>query len=327
MEKEDSYKLDLRDKKLLFELDKDSRTSITELAKKLKTSKEVIHYRLNNLIKNKVILRFHTVSSLYRFGLTAYKVYLRLSNCPKAKLDEFVEYLLNNKDIFWFGTCNGRWDLIFGATTKSLEDFMLIQDKVMHKFGDYIQEKELSISRENLQYNRRWMYNDNSQLVEFNFGEKEEKIDLDLKDKKILDSLIPDSRKSIVDIAKETKLTEDIVRYRIKQMEKEGIIKGYKCLLNSTKVGFVTCKSFVFFKNITEQKKKEFIDYVKNLNNTINIIPTFAAWDLEIMFETKSYEEYYQLMESIKDKFKDTIRFYESILITSEPKQLFMARD
>lgn len=320
------FNLDLRDKKLLFELDKNSRASLAELARKLKTSKEVIHYRLKKLIDEKVILRFHTVTSLYRFGLTAYKVYLRLSNCSKEDLEKLIDYLVNNKDVFWMGTCTGRWDLIFGTVSKNLEEFMVIQDKIMHKFGNFIQEKELSISRENLQYNRRWMYKDNSPVLEFNFGERETKIKLDEKDRKILDALIPDSRKSIVDISDETKFSVDVVRYRIKQLEQQGIIKGYKCLLNPHKLGFVTCKAFVFFKNITEEKKKEFIEYVKNINNTINIITTFASWDLEIMFETQSYEEYFKVMEEVKNKFKDIIRFYESILVTSEPKQVFMVR-
>jgi DNA-binding Lrp family transcriptional regulator len=107
-------------------------------------------------------------------------------------------------------------------------------------------------------------------------------------------------------------------------MEKEEIIKGYKCLLNSSKVGFTTCKAFVFFKNISEEKKKEFIDYSKFLDNTINIITTFAPWDLEIMFETSSYEEYFKIMDKIKEKFNNIIKFYESIMITSEPKQKFV---
>ena len=81
MENNNEFKLDLKDKKLLFELDKNSRTSLSDLAKKLKTSKEVVYYRLNKLIDEKIILRFHTITPLYKFGLTAYKVYLRLSDC------------------------------------------------------------------------------------------------------------------------------------------------------------------------------------------------------------------------------------------------------
>jgi DNA-binding Lrp family transcriptional regulator len=323
MENDNLYKLDLRDKKLLFELDKNSRISLSELAKKLKTSKEVVHYRLNNLINNKIILRFHTVPATYRFGLTAYKVYMRLSDYSEQDYKKMIDFLNAHKDVFWIGICKGRWDLIFGIWARNLEDFFQIQDSILHKFSKFIQEKELSISRENFQYNRRWMYSNDSPIIEFNFGEKEPKIELDAKDKAIIDELVPDSRKSIVDIAEKTKLSVDVIRYRIKAMEKETIIKGYKCLLNPSKVGFTTCKAFVFFKNITDAKKKEFIDYCKHLNSTINIITTFAPWDLEIMFETQNYEEYFKIMDGIKDKYNDIIRFYESIMISAEPKQVF----
>jgi DNA-binding Lrp family transcriptional regulator len=323
MESDNLYKLDLRDKKLLFELDKNSRISLSELAKKLRTSKEVVHYRLNNLINNKIILRFHTVPATYRFGLTAYKVYMRLSDYSEQDYKKMIDFLNAHKDVFWIGICKGRWDLIFGIWARNLEDFFQIQDSILHKFSKFIQEKELSISRENFQYNRRWMYSDDSPIIEFNFGEKEPKIELDAKDKAIIDELVPDSRKSIVDIAEKTKLSVDVIRYRIKAMEKEAIIKGYKCLLNPSKVGFTTCKAFVFFKNITDLKKKEFIGYCKHLNSTINIITTFAPWDLEIMFETQNYEEYFRIMDKIKDKYNDIIRFYESIMISAEPKQVF----
>lgn len=106
-------------------------------------------------------------------------------------------------------------------------------------------------------------------------------------------------------------------------MEKEGIIKGYKVLLNAQKVGFTTCKAFVFFKDITEPRRREFISYCKQLPNAINIVTTFAPWDLELEFETKSYEEYFKIMDEVKNKFNDITSFYESVMITSEPKQVF----
>jgi len=324
MVSKEAYKLDLRDKKLLFELDKNSRISLADLAKKLKTSKEVIHYRLNNLINNKVILRFHTVPATYRFGLTAYKVYLRLSDSNDENLLKLVNFLLANKEVFWIGISKGRWDLMFGVWAKNLEEFFKVHDTIINKFSKFIQEKELTISRENIQYNRRWMYQDNSSITEFNFGEKESQINLNPKDKQILEKLSSNSRKSAVDLSEETGFSIDVVRYRIKSMEKEGIIRGYKCLLNSSKLGFTTCKAFVFFKNINGAKREEFIEYCKNLPNTINLVKTFAPWDLEIMFETESYEEYFKIMDTIKNKFNDIVKFYESVLITSEPKQVFI---
>ncbi|MFA5992693.1 MAG: Lrp/AsnC family transcriptional regulator [Candidatus Pacearchaeota archaeon] len=318
--------LDLKDKKILYELDKNSRISLTDLAKKLKTSKEVVHYRINNLIKNKIILKFHTVPSTYRFGMTAYKIYLRLQDISKEKYDELISYLLKNKDVFWVGTARGRWDLMFGVWATSMEEFFKIHDQLLDKFSKYLQEKELSVSREVLQYNRRWLYYDTLVPIEFNFGEKEPKIILDEEDNKILDEIINSSREKIIDIAEKTGISPDMVSYRIKKMEKEKIIQGYKCLLNPTELGFVTTKAFVFFKNINEEKKAGFINYCKMLPSTINMVITFAPWDLEIEFETKNYESYFKIMDDIKEKFKDIIRFYDSVLITAELKQIFIKK-
>jgi Lrp/AsnC family transcriptional regulator, leucine-responsive regulatory protein len=320
-----AFNLDLKDKKILFELDKDSSLSLQKIAKKVGLSKEVVFHRINHLINEKVILKFHTVPASYRLGLTAYKIYLRLSNISKQEFDELVDYLIKNNDVFWIGTCKGRWDLIFGIWAKSIEDFFIVHDKILDKFSKYIQDKELSISRENLQYNRRWFYYDTLDPLEFNFGEKEEKVKLDEKDQKILQILTDNSRIKITDISEKIKLNPKVIAYRIREMEKKGIIKGYKTLLNSSIIGFCTCKAFIFFKNINEIRKKEFLDYCKKLPNSINIVITFAPWDLEIMFETKTYEEYFKIMDDVKEKFKDIIKLYDSILISSEPKQRFIS--
>jgi Lrp/AsnC family leucine-responsive transcriptional regulator len=317
-------KLDLKDKKILFELDKNSRASLPELAKKARLSKEVVFHRINRLVKERVILKFHTVPASYRLGLTAYKIYLRLSNISKENFEELTDYLIKNKDVFWIGTCKGRWDLMFGIWAATIEEFFITQDKILDRFSRYIQDKELSISRENLQYNRRWFYYDTLNPVEFNFGEKEEKVKLDEKDQKILDILADNSRIKLIEISEKSRLNPKVVAYRIKEMEKKGIIKGYKLLLNPSLMGFCTCKSFVFFKNINEKRKEEFIEYCKMLPNMVNIVITFAPWDLEMMFETKTYEEYFKIMDEIKEKFKDIIKIYDSVLISSEPKQRFL---
>jgi len=55
---------------------------------------------------------------------------------------------------------------------------------------------------------------------------------LDLKDRKILYYLDINSRQSNSDIAKKVGLSKEVVNYRIKRLEKEGIIKGYYTVLD-----------------------------------------------------------------------------------------------
>jgi DNA-binding Lrp family transcriptional regulator len=317
-------KLDLKDKKILYELDKNSRASLPEIAKKVGLSKEVVFHRINRLTSEKVILKFLAVPATYRLGLTGYKVYLRLSNTSKENLDSFVKYLKKEKSVYWTGICKGRWDFMFGIWAKDVHEFFIVYNKMLNKFSKYIQEKELSISADNIQYNRQWFYSDKKERIEFTFGEKEDQIEIDEKDQKILDILNYNSRTKLIDIAEKLKLSPKVVSYKIKELERKKMIRGYKVLLNSNVMGFNTYKAFVFFKNINEKRKEEFLDYCKSLPNVINVVITFAPWDLEIMLETKKDEEYYRVMDDIKEKFSDIIKFYDSVLMTSEPKHKYL---
>ena len=128
----------------------------------------------------------------------------------------------------------------------------------------------------------------------------------------------------LVDISEKINLSPKVVAYRIKEMEKKKIIRGYKIFLNPQTIKFNTYKSFVHFKNINEERKKEFINYCKNLPNIINMVTTFASWDMEMMFETQKDEEYYKIMDDIKEEFNDIIKFYESVLMISEPTHKYL---
>ena len=172
--------LNIKDKKILYELDKNSRISLTELSKKIQMSKESLHYRLKKLTEEKIILKYHTVSAHYRFGTIDYKVYLRLKDLSKKEHKSLINFLIKNKDVFWVTPCNGRWDLMFGIRAAQMNEFFEIHDKLLDKFSKYIQEKELSISRKATQFNRKWMLDSKEERKTFDFGEENEKINLDL---------------------------------------------------------------------------------------------------------------------------------------------------
>ena len=65
-----------------------------------------------------------------------------------------------------------------------------------------------------------------------------EKVNLDIKDKKILTLLMTDSRTPVSKIAKEVKLSRDAVDYRIKQLINKGVILGFIPTLHMRRLGF-----------------------------------------------------------------------------------------
>ena len=75
--------LDIKDVKILSELDRDARLSNIQIGRKVGLSKEVVKYRIDNMIKRGVIIRFHTVINYFKIGMVKFKLYLRLTNATK----------------------------------------------------------------------------------------------------------------------------------------------------------------------------------------------------------------------------------------------------
>ena len=80
------YKIDAKDIKILAELDKNARQSNIQIGKKVKLGKDVVKYRINKMIEQRTILRFHTVINYFKLGIIKFKLYLRLTNASNQKL-------------------------------------------------------------------------------------------------------------------------------------------------------------------------------------------------------------------------------------------------
>ncbi len=225
-------KLDLKDLKILFELDKDSRTSLTAIAKKVRMSKEVVFHRINKLVGRGFITRFQAVSSTYRIGFQSYKIYLKLQDMTKKSKQEMDYFLMKHKSVFWIGHCQGQWDMIVGIWARSIQEFSRVQGEILSELSKNVIEKEVSVSSNNVQFNRRWFYSDNSPVIETTFGEELDPVKIDELDAKILEELSKNSRRKITEISENLKTTIATVIYRIKQMEKNRVIAGYKISLD-----------------------------------------------------------------------------------------------
>lgn len=60
--------MDKKDEKILIELIKNSRMSFKQLGKKVGLSREVVTYRVNKLIEEKIITDFHSIINIEKLG-------------------------------------------------------------------------------------------------------------------------------------------------------------------------------------------------------------------------------------------------------------------
>ena len=90
---------------------------------------------------------------------------------------------------------------------------------------------------------------------------------LDLKARKILYQLDLNCRQSNAQIGRKVGLSKQVVDYRIKRMEDEGIITGYWTAINSCKLGYNVYRYYITFQNATQKIKDEIINFLMNNRN------------------------------------------------------------
>ena len=140
-------KMNVKDRKILYELSKNSRFSISTISKKVGLSRDVVSYRLNNMIKDGLVPGFTLFVNTSRLGLIKHVIYLKLQNVGKDEETKIVDRLVQEKNIVWVTTCSGNWDIGIIILSKDLVNFNQTFNKVMticeNNLKDYTIETEV----------------------------------------------------------------------------------------------------------------------------------------------------------------------------------------
>lgn len=126
---------------------------------------------------------------------------------------------------------------------------------------------------------------------------------LDAKDKKILSELDMDARQSISSIAKKVGLSKEVVNYRIKQLEKKQVIKGYYTVINIAKLGLMFCRFFMRFQNVDLNKEKEMVSYASKNPKVCWVVNTKGPWDMVFVIMTKKINEFKKICDDFSYKY------------------------
>lgn len=127
--------------------------------------------------------------------------------------------------------------------------------------------------------------------------------ELDTKGKKILSELDMGARQSISTIAKKVGLSKEVVNYRIKQLEKKKVIKGYYTVINVTKLGLMFCRFFMRFQNVDITKEKEIVGFAKTFPQVCWVVNTKGPWDMVFVILVRKVNEFKKLCDTISFRY------------------------
>ncbi len=117
------------------------------------------------------------------------------------------------------------------------------------------------------------------------------KVELDAKDKKIIGLLSHNARFPLTQIAKKVGLSRDSVGYRIKKYEREGVIQGYRTMVDLSKFGYSNYHLFVKLNNPSRDIEAKIIARLAKHDYIRAILKFSGNFDLEIALVVKDVLE------------------------------------
>lgn len=139
-------------------------------------------------------------------------------------------------------------------------------------------------------------------------------MDLDSKDRAILDLLQEDGRMSLTKIAKKINLSIDSTHKRIKKMHEEKVFLP-TILVDPRKIGYPLAMDVkVKLKSIDEASHKRFIAYLCEHPNVISVFAVAGDYDLSIPIIAKSHTDFNEITLKIRERFKDLIADWRTAL-------------
>jgi len=317
-------KLDIIDQRLIYLLEKNARQAISVLAKSLKISKQVANYRLNRLEKNEYIFGYYPIIDTSKLGYTTYRIYLNFENANAVKRKEIIDSLKSINEIAHVYTFNNIWDIAISVVVKSIKEFHNIWNGIM-KNKSYFCEYHVSVYSPIYHYTRTILDPDKKDLPELMILGDENEEKHDEKDIATLKSIATNVRKPVVQIAQEINENPQFVITRLRQMEKKGIIRGYRPIFNWEKLGYIYHKANITLSNYELYEK--ILKYCETVPNIFQVDKTIGGWDLEIELYVKNQDEFLKIINSFETKFPNAIKKYNYLTIDKIYKENYIPFD
>ena len=303
--------MDVIDLEILQYLSKNCRTSIAELANKIKKPRHLIAYRIKRLKEKAIYTGNELILNYNKIGHTEYIIYLKFSNYPSIK-KEITQFLIKNKHVRWLGEVFPHFNLRLSVITKNINELESLISQIRQISQNKLTKKEILISRSLL---KKETFSTKREIKKTKTDQN--KIILNNKGKKLITALSENPTASLLSLAKKSGLSIEAVRKKMKFFEQTGLIEGYSAKFDMKKMKFNLWGNLLiktdFWKN--KDKLQNLLYSTAKYSRTRAL---FGNWDLEMGFSVNNYEELIKPKNQIEktlgsDFIEYTLEFYFKI--------------
>ena len=303
------------DMDLVFFRSENSRMSLKDLSKALRKSPQRLKYSISVMEKESILKLPHCVFDYSFFGLVLFKVYFRGSYVKEEDKLNIINTLSKNPYITSLYELTGEFDLavefacpnpsrfnkelrLISSSIPTLNNYNIVLNLVT-----YISPRRYLTQNENFR----------SQFSEKVIGGDREKLEFNSNEFAVMKSILLSPNSSVSSLAKISDLNVKTVKSALSSLAKRNIVRGFKFVIDTNKLGI---NKFIFFlklHNLTLDKESQLMKFLLSSAEVTQVNKTVGDWDMEIDVEVFDKNKVRGLMTHIRDEFKDIIEGFKTI--------------
>ncbi len=128
-------------------------------------------------------------------------------------------------------------------------------------------------------------------------------IKLDKTDLKILKELDFDARASFSNIGKKLNISKHTIAYRVNNLQKKGIIRGFYAVVDMTALNYLYIRVFIKLRNMTKEVEKEVIEYLKKTRSIAWIALEMGFDDIGFVVLASNVNQFEKTMTAINENY------------------------
>jgi DNA-binding Lrp family transcriptional regulator len=315
-------KIDLKDRKILYQLDLNCRQSNNQIGKKVGLGRDVVAYRIDKLQNMGVIKNFYSVIDTFTLGYNVFRIYINLEYATSQLKNEILDYFINYKYSWVVATIKSEIDIDVVIWVKDIYEFYKFWDKTLDTYEEYFEKYAISIYIESAVFKKSYLLygeklNEDRKLFHMKCGEKP--VDIDETDYYLLNEIAVNARIPLIDLADKLDCSSQKVNYRLKNLVKNKVLKSFRVELDLSHFDLQKFKVDIYLKN--HQLKRPIFSYLTE-KHYIEFMNFAIGWaDLEPEFVVKDFQELLSILDEINTKFSGAIKKQSFFIVEKIHKQ------
>jgi len=320
-QKPENYKLDLENmkltptqKKVLYWTILNARAPISRIARDLSLKEHAVRYALQILMDREVITPF-TLINIHSLGFTDYCLFLSRSYAPKSAHEGILRRLCSTNGVAWVATVGGEYQYTVSYLARDvyeLEEFIT----------DLSVATQTSLFEKSIATRLSWtLFRPNylasgkrslEKLVRTKIGSP---VVIDDLDRNILRILSTKPLSSVQDIGRKVNTPHSTVDFRIKRMEKSGVIQGYVFNVNAARLGMQAYRLLVYERHSNPLLKTNLAMFCEKHTDVSAFIHCFGDWNYEINLEVEDPRQVSVVSDQIYANFGADIKVIKALSV------------